>query len=89
MLDAALFCQTYESVVIARPACLTPTVYIFGILATSGTCYVYLDSLVSVVDSLIVFFVFVFYEWENRTGTMCPFSSLHPSRKGEERQRKE
>ena len=27
-----------------------------------------------------------FYEWEHRTGTMCPFSSLHPSRNGKERQ---
>ena len=29
---------------------------------------------------LLVFF----YEWEHRTGTMCPFSSLHPLRKGKE-----
>ena len=28
------------------------------------------------------FFFFFFYEWEHRTGTMCPFSSLHPSRNG-------
>ena len=35
------------------------------------------------------FFFFFFYEWEHRMGTMCPFSSLHPSRKGEERQWKE
>ena len=27
---------------------------------------------------------FLFYEWEHRTGTMCPFSSLHPLRKGKE-----
>ena len=27
---------------------------------------------------------FFFYEWEHRTGTMCPFSSLHPLRKGKE-----
>ena len=25
-----------------------------------------------------------FYEWEHRTGTMCPFSSLHPLKKGKE-----
>ena len=30
-------------------------------------------------------FYFFFYEWEHRTGTMCPFSSLHPSRNGKER----
>ena len=30
------------------------------------------------------FFFFFFYEWEYRTGTMCPFSSLHPLRKGKE-----
>ena len=29
-------------------------------------------------------FYFFFYEWEHRTGTMCPFSSLHPLRKGKE-----
>ena len=28
------------------------------------------------------FFFFFFYEWEYRTGTMCPFSSLHPLKKG-------
>ena len=27
---------------------------------------------------------FFFYEWEHRTGTMCPFSSLHSLRKGKE-----
>ena len=27
---------------------------------------------------------FFFYEWEYRTGTMCPFSSLYPSRNGKE-----
>ena len=27
---------------------------------------------------------FFFYEWEHRTGTMCPFSSLYPSRYGKE-----
>ena len=32
------------------------------------------------------FFFFFFYEWEHRTGTMCPFSSLHPSRNGKERE---
>ena len=32
------------------------------------------------------FFFFFFNEWEHRTGTMCPFSSLHPSRNGKERQ---
>ena len=26
--------------------------------------------------------IFFFYEWEHRTGTMCPFSSLHPSING-------
>ena len=30
------------------------------------------------------FFFFFFYEWEHRMGTMCPFSSLHPLRKGKE-----
>ena len=30
------------------------------------------------------FFSFFYYEWEHRTGTMCPFSSLHPLRKGKE-----
>ena len=34
-------------------------------------------------------FFFFFYEWEHRTGTMCPFSSLHPLRKGKEVQCKE
>ena len=28
--------------------------------------------------------IFFFYEWEHRTGTMCPFSSLHPLKKGKE-----
>ena len=34
------------------------------------------------------FFFFFFFpdEWEHRMGTMCPFSSLHPSRIGKERQ---
>ena len=32
---------------------------------------------------LYIFFFF-FYEWEHRTGTMCPFSSLYPSRNGKE-----
>ena len=27
---------------------------------------------------------FFFYEWEHRTGKMCPFSSLHPLKKGRE-----
>ena len=35
------------------------------------------------------FFLFFFYEWEHRTGTMCPFSSLHHLGKGKERQWKE
>ena len=26
--------------------------------------------------------IFFFHEWEHRTGTMCPFSSLYPLRKG-------
>ena len=30
------------------------------------------------------FFFFFFYEWEHRTGTICPFSSLYPSRNGKE-----
>ena len=30
------------------------------------------------------FFFLFFYEWEYRTGTMCPFSSLHPLKKGKE-----
>ena len=30
-----------------------------------------------------------FYEWEHRTGTMCPFLSLHPLGKGKEMQWKE
>ena len=29
-------------------------------------------------------FFFFFYEWEHRTGTMCPFSSLYPSRNRKE-----
>ena len=33
-----------------------------------------------------VFFLFFFYDWEHRMGTMCPFSSLHPLRKGKEKQ---
>ena len=33
-----------------------------------------------------VFFFFFFNEWEHRTGTMCPFSSLHPSRNEKKRQ---
>ena len=33
------------------------------------------------VDGIFFFF---FYEWEHRTGTMCPFSSLYPSRNGKE-----
>ena len=36
-------------------------------------------------DSVCIFFFFFFYEWEQRTGTMCPFSSLHPLRKGKQR----
>ena len=32
----------------------------------------------------LFFFFFFFYEWEYRTGTMCPFSSLHPLKKGNE-----
>ena len=31
---------------------------------------------------VFTFFFFFFYEWEYRTGTMCPFSSLHPLKKG-------
>ena len=29
-------------------------------------------------------FFFFLYEWEHRTGKMCPFSSLHPLKKGKE-----
>ena len=29
-----------------------------------------------------IFFPFFFYKWEYRTGTMYPFSSLYPLRKG-------
>ena len=36
----------------------------------------------------VVFSLFFFYEWEHRTGTMCPFSSLHPSRNGKEGSKK-
>ena len=32
----------------------------------------------------LVSYFFFFYEWEHRTGTMCPFSSLHPLKKGKE-----
>ena len=32
----------------------------------------------------IFIYFFFFYDWEHRTGTMCPFSSLHPLRKGKE-----
>ena len=32
----------------------------------------------------MLFFFLFFYEGEHRTGTMCPFSSLHPLRKGKE-----
>ena len=32
----------------------------------------------------LFFFFFFFYEWEHRTGAMCPFSSLHPLKKGKE-----
>ena len=30
----------------------------------------------------ILFLCYLFYEWEHRTGTVCPFSSLCPLRKG-------
>ena len=33
---------------------------------------------------LLFFLSSSFYEWEHRMGTMCPFSSLHPLRKGKE-----
>ena len=33
---------------------------------------------------LPIFFFFFFYEWEHGTGTMCPFLSLHPLKKGKE-----
>ena len=35
---------------------------------------------------IFLFFFFFFYEWEHRTGTMCPFSSLHPLRNEKDRQ---
>ena len=38
----------------------------------------------TVMSKVVYFFFFFFYEWEHRTGTMCPFSSLHPLRKGKE-----
>ena len=35
----------------------------------------------------VFFFSFLFiYEWEHRTYTLCPLSSLHPLRNGKERQ---
>ena len=37
------------------------------------------------VQTVLIFLFIFFYEWEHRTGTMCPFSGLHPSRKGKER----
>ena len=37
--------------------------------------------LLRVVGAREFFFFFFFYEWEYRTGTMCPFSSLHPLKK--------
>ena len=39
---------------------------------------------VKAVSSCFFFFFFFFYEWEHRTGKMCPFSSLHPLKKGKE-----
>ena len=35
------------------------------------------------------FFSFLFYEWEHTTGTLCPFSSQHPLRKGNVMKRKQ
>ena len=36
----------------------------------------------------LVFNIFFFFcEWEHRTGTMCPFSSLHPLGKGKEKEK--
>ena len=43
-----------------------------------------LDSLrQELLERLDIFFFFS-YEWEHRTGSMCPFSSLHPLKKGKE-----
>ena len=37
------------------------------------------------LTTVCFFFCFCFFiEWEHRTGTMCPFSSLHPLKKGKE-----
>ena len=33
---------------------------------------------------IYIYMFFFFFLWEHRTGTMCPFSSLHPLRKGKE-----
>ena len=40
---------------------------------------------ISLAFYLFIYFLF-FNEWEHRTVTMCPFSTLHPSRKRKERQ---
>ena len=37
----------------------------------------------SIRDTRSIFFFF-FFEWEHRTGTMRPFSSLYPLKKGKE-----
>ena len=44
------------------------------------------EAVLSSIGTKVFFF---FYEWEHRTGSMCPFSSLHPLGKGKEVQCKE
>ena len=39
---------------------------------------------ITITQSCLKFLSTFFYEWEHRTGTVCPFSSLHPLRKGTE-----
>ena len=42
-----------------------------------------LQTVLQLCHELRIFFFF-FYEWEHRTGKMCPFSSLRPLKKGKE-----
>ena len=37
-----------------------------------------------ICPSHIIIQLFFFHEWEHTTGSMCPFLSLYPSRKGKE-----
>ena len=46
-----------------------------------STAKLYMHPLTNSAVVLCRYNQFLFYEWEHRTGTMCPFSSLHPSRK--------